>query len=273
MAKFSDRMGITTPLTELQVGSMNDDLRNTLWNFLTDIFENRWQFLLRDLYFSYYKLPVDDLPDDNSGCRDLIKQNFFQCSWYEVYNLIEYILQNVRSETDRTLSQDGFEVLLDWLLEREFSGYSVIKCEIVPIIAKQEVESIREAASESSSLKGVSEHIDKARHLFAKKPDPDYPNSIKESISAVEAICCILTGEKAKGLSKAINKLSKKVHLHPSLKEGFLKLYGYSSREGGIRHADVDGKEVGFAEAKYMLVTCSAFVNFVKDKAGKEGLL
>ena len=35
----------------------------------------------------------------------------------------------------------------------------------------------------------------------------------------------------------------------------------------GIRHALMDGKELpGFEEAKYMLVSCSAFVNYIQGK-------
>jgi hypothetical protein len=44
-------------------------------------------------------------------------------------------------------------------------------------------------------------------------------------------------------------------------------LYGYTSDESGIRHAILESKDIGFAEAKFMLVTCSAFVNFAVDKA------
>ncbi len=41
-----------------------------------------------------------------------------------------------------------------------------------------------------------------------------------------------------------------------------LKLYGYSSDEDGIRHAILEEKEIGFDEAKFMLVACSGFVNY-----------
>ncbi|VAV84837.1 hypothetical protein MNBD_DELTA01-1914 [hydrothermal vent metagenome] len=274
MAKFSDRMGITTPPTELQVESINGDLHNSLWNLLTISFALRWQELLESLYLFYYKLPIDSMPKYEDECCQILRDKFFKASWDEVYNLIEYILQNINGLTDKKWSQAEFEALLNRFLERELSGWRAIKGEIVPITDKHEVESIREAASESpSGLEGVSTQIKNALHLLGKKPEPDYRNSIKESISAVEGICKMLTGERSGGLDNAMKKLSEKMHLHPSLKLGFLKLYGYTSDEGGIRHSILEEKEIGFAEAKYMLVTCSAFVNFVKDKAHKEGLL
>ena len=67
-----------------------------------------------------------------------------------------------------------------------------------------------------------------------------------------------------------LKQLEQKVPLHPSLKDAFNKLYGYTSDEGGIRHALTEGgREATFDEAKYssgsvMLVTCSAFINYVR---------
>ena len=51
------------------------------------------------------------------------------------------------------------------------------------------------------------------------------------------------------------------------MKEGFVKLYGYTSDEHGIRHSMLDIPDIGFAEAKFMLVACSAFANFLIDSA------
>ena len=58
--------------------------------------------------------------------------------------------------------------------------------------------------------------------------------------------------------------------LHPALKQGFLKIYGYTSDEGGVRHAEgMFVSDVTFEEAKFMLVSCSAFVNFLISEYGK----
>ena len=103
---------------------------------------------------------------------------------------------------------------------------------------------------------------------MSKKPDPDYRNSIKESISAVEATVKIIAGEKAGGLSDALKILDEQVPMHGALREGLLKLYGYTSDAGGIRHALLEEETIGFDEAKFMLVTCSAFVNYLIPKAG-----
>ncbi|VAX31463.1 hypothetical protein MNBD_NITROSPINAE05-986, partial [hydrothermal vent metagenome] len=46
----------------------------------------------------------------------------------------------------------------------------------------------------------------------------------------------------------------------------FSSLYGYTSDEGGIRHALMESENVDFNDAKFMLVVCSAFINFVLGK-------
>jgi len=52
-----------------------------------------------------------------------------------------------------------------------------------------------------------------------------------------------------------------------------MKLYGYTSDEDGIRHAILNDPELGFAEAKFMVVSCSAFVNYLIAKGEAGGLL
>jgi hypothetical protein len=94
-------------------------------------------------------------------------------------------------------------------------------------------------------------------------------NSIKESISAVEAVCRELTGDTT--LGQALKHLEDKgVVIHKMIKDEFTKCYVYTNDpNSGIRHAlmDDDGTYVPTKdEAYYMLVTCSAFVNYLRRK-------
>lgn len=55
-----------------------------------------------------------------------------------------------------------------------------------------------------------------------------------------------------------------KVKLHPALKGAFDKLYGYTSSNSGIRHALVDDSiPVCSEDARFMLISCSAFINYL----------
>jgi len=64
--------------------------------------------------------------------------------------------------------------------------------------------------------------------------------------------------------------LEDEIKPHPALKPAFSNLYGYTSDEGGIRHALLQAESVRFEDAKFFLVLCSAFVNFVTAKVGKD---
>ena len=73
--------------------------------------------------------------------------------------------------------------------------------------------------------------------FLSDRKNPDYRNSIKESISAVESICKIIAEDEKTTLAKALTKLKKRIEIHGSLEEGFKKIYGYTSDADGIRHA------------------------------------
>ena len=51
--------------------------------------------------------------------------------------------------------------------------------------------------------------------------------------------------------------------------KGHLALYGYASDENGIRHGGIDFKNAPAEDAKYMLISCSAFVNYLMEKWSK----
>jgi hypothetical protein len=276
MAKFSDRMGYTQAPKEFQIESMNDELRNSLWNWLYETIAVDRIKSIATLKKDYFKIPIDS-DFFNEDSLDEIKGRFMSNKWYEPYNIIEFTFQSIVSylHSLNKLRLENVAIRLNKILERELSGYRMVEGLLVRITDEEEVKSIRNAMSEpaSSGMDGASQHIKKALSLLGKKPEPDYANSIKESISAVESVCKLITGEKSGGLDKALAKLDAQVSFHAGLKKGFLSLYGYTSDQDGIRHAILEQKDIGFAEAKYMLVTCSAFVNFVLEKARQAKLL
>jgi len=85
-------------------------------------------------------------------------------------------------------------------------------------------------------------------------------------------MCCIITeisGGQAT-LGKAIKKLKDSgVHIHSAMESAFSSLYGYTSDENGIRHGGIDFTNAPAEDAKFMLVSCSAFVNYLIEKQSK----
>ncbi len=107
---------------------------------------------------------------------------------------------------------------------------------------------------------------------LADRQNPDYRNSIKESISAVESLCCIIADGKKATLGDALKIIKDKIPLHTALEKAFQKLYGYTSNAEGIRHALMDESSLSQEDAIFMLVSCSTFTNYLVAKASKAGI-
>jgi hypothetical protein len=86
-------------------------------------------------------------------------------------------------------------------------------------------------------------------------------------------MCKIITGDEKATLNTALKKLEDAgVSLHITFRQALDKLYAYCGAADGIRHALLQDSAVDFDDAKYMLVSCSAFVNYLAAKATKAGL-
>lgn len=156
---------------------------------------------------------------------------------------------------------------LNFEFERLNFAYRVVEQEIVEITSKSEIATIDEALANSSY--NIKMHLSRALELYAQRPDGDYRNSIKESISAVEAFCREKTGENT--LGKALNRMEANgIVFPPLLKVAFDKLYAYTNQpDTGIRHALMDNEgeyTPASEEALFMLVSCSAFLNYLSKK-------
>jgi hypothetical protein len=158
------------------------------------------------------------------------------------------------------------------ILKEEMSGYRFVSGHIVEITSEQEIKTIEQALGLADSLKPVREHLSQSLTLLSDRKTPDYRNSIKESISAVESLSKIISNQNKAALGPALNAVEKKTKLHSVLKEAFQKLYGYTSDAQGIRHALMDEPTLDVEDAKFMLVSCSAFVNYLVVKAQKAGI-
>jgi len=103
--------------------------------------------------------------------------------------------------------------------------------------------------------------------MLADRFSPDYRNSIKESISAVESVAQIITDDSFATLGSALKVIERKGTMHPALKASLSSLYGYTSDADGIRHAMLKASSLCFIDVKFMLVACSAFINYLIKKA------
>ena len=191
--------------------------------------------------------------------------------WYRKLDLIEFTakyLHTLDTKYDRRMIVfHSFVEQLNFEFKRLNFAYRVVNTELVEITSDEELAAVESSMKDSPH--NIRMHLSKALELYAQRPTGDYRNSIKESISAVEAYCREVTGEKT--LGEALNKINGKGLVIPQiLKVAFEKLYAYTNQPNtGIRHALMD--ETGTytpasEEALFMLVSCSSFINYLNKK-------
>jgi hypothetical protein len=303
---FSERIGKGNIRQGLQIESMDDVLRTALWNVVfnrvlggiqlphTGGDDDTVDCLHKDIWSQYFKHSADEMPQSLSEFVADVKGWFSDAEWHQVYGFVEFIAQmggNVYDKYGEVCLQfselgqkrlggpvdtEAFKEEINKVLIREQSGYRFVGDEIAPIANELEAKATEEALdmAEKQHLVGVSKHIQSALEKLSDKPYPDYRNSVKESISAVESICKIISGRSNAELRDAIKALKDKgITLHPALEQGIIKIYAWTSDADGIRHAMTDQSTCDFDEAKYMLVSCSAFAYYLIGKATKAGLL
>ena len=274
---FSEKYGYKEKKT-IQNECVSDELRHRIWNLFSQqeiraggLASKRLrqamngEMMIEEKIIDRMGFLIDPSSQDMTVEAQL-KSNILDIfSWFEVYDFIEIHLSFLDEDARMMRIKQYNE-----LLEQEKAGYRIVSGEVAPITNESEIQSIEQAVK--APYVSVSQHIKKALVLYADLKNPDYENSVKESISAVEAICCIITGMAGAQatLGAAIKKLKDNgVHIHSAMEKAFLALYGYTSDENGIRHGGIDFKSVPAEDAKYMLISCSAFVNYLIEKWSK----
>ena len=283
---FSDRNGINAENTQMQYKQFDERTKNALKNAISEwydmiyVSEGQWgsntqeffRTVLREVYAKFVdgqrRIGYDDF-------FSIINSTIDNGRYDEVLTLVEYISQfwekgSMRSWVEAIGIDYGYEGMpstciyhfFNNLFKQEYVGYRFVNDIIVQITDENEVDAIENASNTEHDI--VNEHMRKAICLISDWQHPDYENSIKESISAVEAMCVLIIGKKG-SLGDALKQLEDKgLSIHPSLKAAFQKLFGYTSDANGIRHAgDIGGPSSTFEEAKFMLVSCSAFINYL----------
>ncbi|TVZ08638.1 hypothetical protein JM80_1137 [Cellulophaga sp. RHA_52] len=272
--RFSQRIGKREYKTELEKEGLSPELKNSLWTLVLELIieersnEKRYEkhsdltVFFRELWIYFYKWPIDNLPMSYGTVTDYeatptVRKWFFKSDWDLVLDFIEFASDY----------HPEFCKICNLFLKKEMSAYRFVDGKITEINSKEEVIEIERALNNSDKFKSVKTHLKTAIELLSDRKNPDFRNSIKESISSVESLAKIITDNSKTTLGQALKEIEKKHNIPKSLKSAFSSLYGYTSDTGGIRHSLLESDvKVDLEEARFMLVTCSAFVNYLMNK-------
>lgn len=286
MTLFSQRMGIRPLSKDIQRESIDTDLRNKLWSAIKLCFFDNYSTphrysrldadsetvvrVMQRIWLLFLSQPLDTLPeihsDGSKSAYEFIRTRFFESKWWEAYDLIEFLMKELPEDW-----RANFVEITNRFLEMENAAYRIVGLEVVEITDKNEIDAIESALEVKHQ--SCRTHLARALELLSDRKQPDFRNSIKESISSVESALQLILGQPKGTLGDCLRKIKGKIEIHPALEQAFSKLYGFTSDEGGIRHAlSEESNNPSYADAKFMLVSCAAFVSYLFTKCAEVGL-
>lgn len=226
MNSFSQRKRLK-PQKIVQVDTIDEELRHQLWSALHDnVFafkyeeDDRWRnptgrarlaaSFGRKFWTGFLKRPSDERPSlENIG--NPAKNVILSDPWNVVYDAMEFTLAELPP-----VAADPLENRWNNLLKQENAGYRLLNKHVVDITSEAETAEIE--TSLTSQIAPVREHIDAALTFLTDRKNPDYRNSIKESISAVESASRLIGGGKT--LRMRLSRLGRKLDYIRLLRKG-----------------------------------------------------
>jgi hypothetical protein len=221
-----------------------------------------WESILRFRHIYRLHRPVDEFSTGYGDVCAELKPLIMAGDYVQVLGFLQMVIRH------RDCPQH-FADAVNACLEHGRVAYRVVDQTIVPMASESEIETIERSFVDlaKSEFGGARAHLRKAgEELTAGR----YADSVRESIHAVESVARVLEPN-ANLLSTALAKLEKSTTIHSAMKSGFSSLYGYTSDEGGVRHAMIEPGQpaVDETDALFMIGACAAFVSYMINKARK----
>jgi hypothetical protein len=278
---FEQAAGIVPLPSQLARGEISQEFRAAIWAELHDrlqydrawdsdseswLLNDPWVIILRDAHVYRSHEPIDEFSDGFFDSSNAVKTLVIRGAWSDVLGWLEFVLKHPSCPDDLARAVNATMTRCR-LAYRVFDGVV-----ISPIASEAERETIERAFSDLAvtEFHGARTHLRKAAEQLTAG---HYADSVRDSIHAVEATARVL--EPSAALSSALARLEKTAKIHKALKDGFGKLYGYTSDEKGIRHPLLDDgtANVDETDALFMIGACAAFVSYLINKARSAGPL
>jgi hypothetical protein len=273
MSTFSERHGYVKPKS-IQFESMDDDLKNGIWNaiqlyFLRKRRQSASDFIDDDeiesifsvIWIKFLKLPIDTMHPHWENLVQQFRIQFFKFSWHQVYTLLE-LLATLLDKLENG-NKGRFEEYCNSLFESEVSGWRFVDGVISPITNAAEIQSVESAIQ--TPLESVNEHVRSALESLSLKPEPDTRKCVSESFHAIESLAIKTLGLKGKSLGDLMPDLKKELELHGAFSSGISQLWGWASDVA--RHSKKEDYKLSVEEAKCVLVLCSSVTIYLIQRA------
>lgn len=267
---FSEREGYKkSRINPLE--SMDNILKNGIW---TEIFSLINQELIShgvtgygdtsyktrgasSIWTEFFNKSISDLPYAGKFLEE-IEPLYKNLQWYEVYDLVEFLL-NLIGQYKRKQLENQFNKIL----EKNNAAYRIISDIVQPISNKGTID-IMESAIKNSLRQEIKEHLKKAQALYSDKQKPDFNNSCLESIKAVEGSCQAIFNNK-KIFGDNIKQFKKEGTYNQHIIAILEKLNAF--RGDVAAHARKPGQDSPNRETAILIHTISCgFINYLKSR-------
>ena len=272
---FEEAEGAEPLPQQLKLGELSPIFRAAVWNIVFHSIKNAvdrdgwtaraevgypWDSILRFRHIYRLDSPVDEFSTAYKDVCAELKPLIWEGDYVQVLGFLQMVIRHPDCP-------QRFADLVNASLEHGHVAYRVVDQTIVPIGSEAEIETIERAFVDlaATEFAGARAHL---RNAAEELTAGHYADSVRESIHAVESVARALEPS-AKVLSTALAKLEKSATIHPAMRSGFDKLYGYTSDEQGIRHAllEAGAPAVDEIDALFMIGACAAFVSYMINKA------
>lgn len=240
---FSERKGIKHFSEIVQVDSLNERTRNKIYSVISEKFDGLYinysndlrgtfvEYLYKELFSKTERdIPIWGNDYNYSEVFNTIYAIIIEYDYTDVFTFIEGIIQFFGITDKATYYNYNYKTefieAISNVFKTENVNYKIINNKITDIVDEQQINSIEETLN--NPYKEVSGHYAKAiEQLYSTK---DFDNSIKESISSVEAMCQILTKNNKATLGDTLKLLKDKIH--PAMKSAFVNYLKENFKEG-----------------------------------------
>jgi hypothetical protein len=210
---------------------------------------------LKEIYTGVLGDPIDNTPKEYSKANRIAKEWMFDTDWDDCLQFVDALVAS------RFLPTRSCEAIAHQF-ETHKLAYRVVNNEVVVTADENHAEALLAAFDEAKEhdFSGAFEHLSASSKFLS---GGDWKASVRESIHAVVSACRKISPGKDT-FAKALTEFEKIHPLHPTLSQSWKQLYGYSSREQGIRHPIVDEPNSTVDEelAIYMNHVCAAMVRY-----------
>lgn len=198
-----------------------------------------------------------------------VRDHIDSCEWYEVYDIIEAIYNNLLRESRNyssaqdTVRPQYFEDELNKYFLKKGIGWQLVEGE-VRVRGEQSFEDTLSCATSALSDSGrptAAKEFRQALHDLSRRPAADVTGALQHALAAVECVMRDVTGNQKATLGCLLTRY--KGAIPAPLDQAVEKIWGFASEQG--RHLR-EGKEPAQDEAELAVHVAAAVATYLAKK-------